>query len=224
MGDHLPLDGKALRYDLIGMLAVIHIGCTGPVMRRHWPPSDLGESPVTFRTFYRRSLRSTALALLPVGLLALPAVAASDTKPVNGFKPIERPLTPGERAAANRFVSPTEQAAAAAALALDGGRTERLSSTGFDVTFSGRSFNGGLLLGNSGFGTRRSNQLLGDGQIGYDAEPFFSNNRSYYSPYGYHSATPRLNYNQAFMRHLYGGNIAGAPSVSAPLEFWDGRR
>lgn len=171
------------------------------------------------RTLRRHSIRSTALALLPLGLLAMPSLAGTETKPVNGFKPIERPITPGERAAAAQRYSTPSSEAAAAALALRDDSSGRESTNGFSM-----SVNGGMLMGNSGFGARRSNQLLGDGQIGYDAEPFYSNNRGYYTANGYYSPTPRLNYNQSFMRHLYGGNIAGAPSVSAPMEFWDGRR
>lgn len=168
-----------------------------------------------------RSTRSIGLAvLLAAPLLTHPALADTD-KPVNGFKPITRALTPGERAAAQSYARPGDNAVSSA-LALSGGIETGggAPSTGFSMSVSG----GNLPVFADGYGARRSNQLLGDGQIGYDAEPFFSNNRSYYTPYGYTSATPRLNYNESFLRHLYGGNIAGAPSVSAPTQFWDGRR
>lgn len=169
-----------------------------------------------------RRTRSAGLALLLAApLLATPVLAADSGKPVNGFKPITRDLTPGERAAAQSYARPGDNAAAAA-LALAGGIESGggAPATGFSMSVSG----GNLPVFADGYGARRSNQLLGDGQIGYDAEPFFSNNRSYYTPYGYTAATPRLNYNESFLRHLYGGNIAGVPSVSAPTQFWDGRR
>lgn len=167
-----------------------------------------------------RHIRTAGMALLLAApLLAMPALAQDAGKPVNGFKPITRALTPGERAAAQSYARPGDNAAAAA-LALTEGGGSGSPSTGFSMSVSG----GNMPMMADGYGARRSNQLLGDGQVGYDAEPFFSNNRSYYTPYGYTAATPRLNYNESFLRHLYGGNIAGAPSVSAPAQFWDGRR
>lgn len=171
------------------------------------------------RNAFARHARVTGVAALLLTLpLATPALADDVGKPVNGFKPITRAMTPGERAAAQSYARPGNDAAAAAALALSEDGAAR-TPDGFSMSVSGN-----MPAFSSGFGARRSNQLLGDGQIGYDAEPFYSNNRGYYSPYGYVSGTPRLNYNQSFLRHKYGGNIAGAPSVSAPLDFWDGRR
>lgn len=171
------------------------------------------------RNVFTRHARATGIAALLVALpMSAPALAEEAGKPVNTFKPITRDVTPGERAAAQAYARPGTDASVAAALALSGQGMPR-SPDGFSLSVSGNmpSFS-------SGYGARRSNQLLGDGQIGYDAEPFYSNNRGYYTPYGYSYGTPRLNYNESFLRHKYGGNILGAPSVSAPLEFWDGRR
>lgn len=163
--------------------------------------------------------RATGIAAIVAALpFAAPALADEAGKPVNTFKPITRDVTPGERVAAQSFARPGTEAAAAAALALSQQSSPRLPD-GFSMSMSGN-----LPVFSSGYGARRSNQLLGDGQIGYDAEPFYSNNRGYYTPYGYSYGTPRLNYNESFLRHKYGGNILGAPSVSAPLEFWNGRR
>lgn len=164
--------------------------------------------------------RSAGLAaLLAVPLVVMPAAAAEADQPVNGFKPITREMTPGERAAAQSYARPTNEVNAAAALALTQGGSSAASRSGVTM-----SVGGNMPAFSSGYGARRSNQLLGDGQLGYDAEPFYSNNRGYYTPYGYSAATPRLNYNESFLRHMYDGNIAGLPSVSAPLHFWDGRR
>ncbi|MFV3127890.1 hypothetical protein [Niveispirillum sp. KHB5.9] len=171
------------------------------------------------RNAFTRQARATGIAALLVAVpIATPVLADEAGKAVNTFKPITRAVTPGERAAAQSYARPGTEAAAAAALALSGEGNARMPD-GFSLSVSGNmpSFS-------SGYGARRSNQLLGDGQIGYDAEPFYSNNRGYYTPYGYSYGTPRLNYNESFLRHKYGGNILGAPSVSAPLEFWDGRR
>lgn len=171
------------------------------------------------RNAFARHARATGIAaLLAVLPMSAPALAEEAGKPVNTFKPITRALTPGERAAAQSYARPGAEASVAAALALSGQGAPR-GTDGFSLSVSGN-----MPAFSSGYGARRSNQLLGDGQIGYDAEPFYSNNRGYYSPYGYVSGTPRLNYNESFLRHKYGGNILGAPSVSAPLEFWDGRR
>ncbi len=165
-----------------------------------------------------RHTRAAGIAALLVAVaMSAPAQADEAGKPVNTFKPINRDATPGERAAARAFSRPGTEAAAAAALALSGESSRAPEGFSFSVSGNMPSFS-------SGYGARRSNQLLGDGQIGYDAEPFYSNNRGYYTPYGYSYGTPRLNYNESFLRHKYGGNILGAPSVSAPLEFWDGRR
>lgn len=165
-----------------------------------------------------RIARLAALMALPL-VMAAPAMADEAPRQVNGFKKIERPLTPGERAAAQSYARPGNDVAGQA-LGITG--DSRGANQGVQFYMSG---SGAYATGNS-FGSRRSNQLLGDGQPFYDGEPFYSNNRSYYNPYtgSYNRATPRLNYNQSFLRYMYDGNIAGVPSVSAPAEFWDGRR
>lgn len=171
------------------------------------------------RNAFTRHARTAGIAALLAAVpIAMPAQAEEAGKPVNTFKPITRDVTPGERAAAQSYARPGTEASVAAALALSGESSRRMPD-GFSMSVSGN-----MPAFSSGYGARRSNQLLGDGQIGYDAEPFYSNNRGYYTPYGYSYGTPRLNYNESFLRHKYGGNILGAPSVSAPLEFWDGRR
>jgi hypothetical protein len=164
--------------------------------------------------------RAAGIATLLVLLAAAPALAEEATPPkVNGFKPIERPATPGERAASQAYARPgTNPAGSMLGIT---GDSDSDSRTGVEFQMSG-----GVGWGNvNSMGTRRSNELLGDGVSVYDAEPFYSNSRSYYSPYtGYQQATPRLQYNQSFLRHMYNGNIGGLPSVTAPLEFWDSRR
>ena len=175
---------------------------------------------VSMRTVFARPARVAGIAAVLLSLpLSMPALA-DEAAAVNTFKPITRAQTPGDRAAAQSYARPGSDAAAAAALALSGDDTSRLANSGISL-----SVNGNLPAFSSGYGTRRSNQLLGDGQIGYEAEPFYSNNHGYYNANGvYSTGTPRLNYNESFLRYKYGGNILGAPSVSAPLGFWDGRR
>lgn len=165
--------------------------------------------------------RAAGIATLLVLMAAGPVLAEEKTAPkVNGFKPIERPVTPGERAASQAYARPgTNPGGSMLGIT---GDSDNDSRPGVQFYMSGSGAN---RESPNSMGTRRANELLGDGVAIYDAEPFYSNSRSYYSPYtGYHQATPRLQYNQAFLRHLYKGNIAGTPSVSAPMEFWDGRR
>lgn len=173
------------------------------------------------RRLFARTARVAGIAAVLLTLpLSAAAFAEETASAVNTFKPITRAQTPGERAAAQSYARPGVDAAAAAALALSGEDAGRLSNSGISL-----SVNGNLPTFSSGFGARRSNQLLGDGQIGYDAEPFYSNNRGYYNANGVYTAgTPRLNYNESFLRYKYSGDILGGPSVSAPLGFWDGRR
>jgi hypothetical protein len=163
--------------------------------------------------------RAAGIATLLVLMAAGPAFAEEAAPKVNGFKPIERPVTPGERAASQAYARPGTN---------PGGSMLGITGDSDNDSRSGVQFymSGGAGWGNvNSMGSRRSNELLGDGVSVYDAEPFYSNSRSYYSPYtGYQRATPRLQYNQSFLRHMYNGNIAGVPSVTAPLEFWDGRR
>ncbi|WP_029014492.1 hypothetical protein [Niveispirillum irakense] len=166
-----------------------------------------------------RAAGFAVLATVPL-VMAAPAMASAPEGKVNGFKPIERPLTPGERVAGHSYARPGNDV---------GGQMLGITGDSDGSSRSGVQFSmSGNWAGNgNSFGSRRSNSLLGDGVAAYDAEPFYSNNRGYYynpSTNSYQSATPRLSYNQSFLRHMYDGNIAGVPSVSAPLEFWNGRR
>lgn len=164
--------------------------------------------------------RAAGIATLLV-LVSTPVLAEEAAPKVNGFKPIERSMTPGERAAAQSYARPgSNPGGSTLGITGDSDSQER---NGVQFYMSGGSRAG---WGNvNSMGSRRSNELLGDGVAVYNAEPFYSNNRGYYSPYsGYRPPPPTIQYNQSFLRHMYSGNIAGVPSVSAPMEFWDGRR
>jgi hypothetical protein len=140
---------------------------------------------------------------------------------VKGFEVIKRAPTPGERVARpSGGMAVLERSAPTLGIMSgpqpgeDKGDNVRFSMNATPYAYEA-----------SGFGSARANFLLGDGVRAYDADALYSRNYSYYSPYeGYRPATPRLNYNESYLRYLYRGSVPGLPSTAAPIDFMNGRR
>lgn len=167
-------------------------------------------------------LAAAALAGL---LLAGPAAAEQasilpEGTSVNGFTAMQRAPLPGERARGQSFGGFDGQ------IGLSGpgfsapipGAEEAAPRTG--LTVQG-------MLGNGTIYTRadtRLSRLTGDGVAVYEnplgGAHFGLNPRTGY----YDRWHGSLNYNHAYLRHLYDGNLAGTPSAGAPLDFWRGWR
>lgn len=161
--------------------------------------------------------RTAVLLALAAGLAgAVPAVGAE--KAYNTFQRIDRAPLPGERAAAMAQGGPAllsdQRALAMAAtpreLDVYGG-SDGSSGVRFSVTGQGT-------IGNPNARDRAS-RYLGDGVGYYDNDSFQPSIANSYYGWGY-GGTPRLAYNESYLRYRYGGNIAGLPSVGAPLDFW----
>ncbi|MFM2045161.1 MAG: hypothetical protein RLY86_3737 [Pseudomonadota bacterium] len=156
---------------------------------------------------------------------------------VQGFSEARRAPLPGERARAGIGADAQMDALSALAFQNNGGPAEADGLHG--SVHVGTGFNGGGVASTGFAGARlgalgdgpvmdqrdtRMSRLTGDGVAIYE-NPFAGSSLGYNPRTGYYDRfNGRLSYNQSYLRYLYDGNLAGAPSVSAPADFWAGRR
>lgn len=183
-------------------------------------PTGTESVPMSVRANLTRLALTGAIAglLSAAPAVAEPASIVPEGTKVNGFSQLQRTPLPGERVAPSQFPG---YAPGGPELGFGGaGIEQEESDPDVGVTLHAVPGNGPVYAQRD----TRMSRLMGDCVMIYE-NPV----RSGYLGYnprtgGYDRWHGSLSYNHSYLRHLYDGNLAGTPSVSAPTDFWSGQR